>query len=207
MCRKIPTPFSPLKCCHFKTSNLIEQEFKELSLYLVSKLFKAMPCIYIHHCFSSSKYFSKSFVFVHSFFQNSSCSVRLDGRHLWASVSKSGHRFSFAFRSGFWLDHYNTWKCFDFNYSSVCYCLYVWGHCTAERLTSASGFFPQDCHISLNQDEVTFVQHFKLIPKGVFGLGYQSKGGVDINECHAFQKIKFDVCSQLWATLCCSISP
>lgn len=112
-------------------------------VYLVLRLFKATPCICIHHLFSSSKYFSKSFVFVHSSFQNGSCSVRLDGKHLWTSVSKSGYRFSFVFRSGFWLDHYDTWKCFDLNDSTVCYCLYVWGHCTVERLISAPGFLPR----------------------------------------------------------------
>lgn len=52
--------------------------------------------------------------------QYSTSSVSLDGEHLWMSISHPCSRFSFGFRSGFWLCHSNTSICFDVNCSSSC---------------------------------------------------------------------------------------
>ena len=51
--------------------------------------------------------------------QNCSSSVKLNGCRWCTAIFKSHHRFSIGLRSGLWLGHSKTFKCYPLNHSSV----------------------------------------------------------------------------------------
>ena len=58
-------------------------------------------------------------IFAHSSRENCSSSFKLDGFRWCTAIYKSYHRFSIGSRSGLWLGHSNTFKCFPLNHLSV----------------------------------------------------------------------------------------
>ena len=58
-------------------------------------------------------------IFAHSSRQNCSSSFKLDGFCWCTAIFKLYHRFSIGLRSGLWLGHSKTFKCFPLNQLSV----------------------------------------------------------------------------------------
>ena len=60
-------------------------------------------------------------IFAHSSRQNCSSSFKLVGFHWYTSIFKLYHRFSIGLRSGLWLGHSKTFKCFPLKPLECCF--------------------------------------------------------------------------------------
>ena len=89
------------------------------SQYVVEPPFAAITAASLLGYVSISLAHLATGIFANSSRQNCSSSFKLDGFRWCTAIFKPYHRFSIGLRSGRWLGHSTTFKCFPLNHSSV----------------------------------------------------------------------------------------
>ena len=88
------------------------------SQYFVEPPFEGITAASLLWYVSISLAHLATFIFAHSSRQNCSSSFKLDGFRWYTAIFKSFHWFSIGLRSGLWLVHFKTFKCFPLNHLS-----------------------------------------------------------------------------------------